>query len=178
VERFRALNLDDLPLTTPGQFSRTVRDDMAAWSALIRELNLTLEWEGGMAYASRRLANRVAYPLADSQHDGRPLHRSGRRQERADRHGSPARCPRARPRRLFPLGRQRRRHGLRFAIREACAALHAKARSALPEFPEIALTRRAVPGPAGAPKVLVIVYGPPSRGARSAPCAESTAEAE
>jgi tripartite-type tricarboxylate transporter receptor subunit TctC len=43
VERFRTLNLDDLPITTPEQFSRTVRDDMTSWSALIRELNLVLE---------------------------------------------------------------------------------------------------------------------------------------
>jgi tripartite-type tricarboxylate transporter receptor subunit TctC len=43
VERFRALDLDDLPITAPERFSRTVRDDMASWSALIRELNPAFE---------------------------------------------------------------------------------------------------------------------------------------
>jgi len=46
------------------------------------------------------------------------------------------------------------------AIREEVAAMYAQARAALPEFPDIAVTRRTVPGPAGAPDVPVIVYVP------------------
>jgi hypothetical protein len=123
-----------------------------------------------MAYTSRRLAHQVAivagagrgicraigvaHHLADPQDDVRPSHRSGRSRERADRHGGPARCPRARPRRLLPPCSRLRLHGSGFAIVEARAAMHAKAGSALPEFPDIAVRRRAVPGPAGAPDVL------------------------
>lgn len=42
-EKLAALNLTDLPTPTPEQFAETVRNDMAAWGKLVRELNITLD---------------------------------------------------------------------------------------------------------------------------------------
>ena len=42
-QRLAELNLTDLPITTPEQFGETVRNDMAAWGKLVRELNITLD---------------------------------------------------------------------------------------------------------------------------------------
>jgi hypothetical protein len=114
VERFCALNLDDLPITTPEQFPRTVRDDMASWSALIRQLNLTLEQEG---------RDGVCIPPAGApgrdRHRCRRRHRAcppvrdprGARRNACEGRIGPARVPRLRreeARRARPRGRARR----------------------------------------------------------------------
>ena len=42
-EKLATLNFADLPTPTPEQFAELVRNDMAAWGKLVRELNITLD---------------------------------------------------------------------------------------------------------------------------------------
>ena len=43
VRRLRELNFDDLPQTSPAQFATVIGDDLKAWRALVRSINLQLD---------------------------------------------------------------------------------------------------------------------------------------
>lgn len=43
IQRMRELNFTDLPLSTPQQFSQTVRQDLADWGRLVKEIGVQLD---------------------------------------------------------------------------------------------------------------------------------------
>jgi tripartite-type tricarboxylate transporter receptor subunit TctC len=43
MERFTALNMPDSPIKTVDQFTQTVKDDVATWSAIIKRANIKPE---------------------------------------------------------------------------------------------------------------------------------------